>query len=100
MDGSWSCCSLLAAAGSQLCPGCTQELMGLSLELTPELRGAARALCDPEPHMVGASRYPGIAHLVLVAEWDGEDGAAVHLPHEELRHPMGRGAWLGSAQGQ
>jgi len=42
---------------------------------------------------------PGITHLVLVAGWDGEDGAAVHLPHEELGHAVRRGTRPGSAQG-
>lgn len=41
----------------------------------------------------------GITHLVLVAGWDGEDGAAVHLPHEELGHAVTRGIQLGSAKG-
>lgn len=45
------------------------------------------------------SPVPSITHLVLVARRDGEDGAAVHLPHEELGHPVTRGTRPGSAMG-
>lgn len=39
-------------------------------------------------------------HLVLVTGRDGEDGAAVHLPHEELGHAVGRGTQTGVSNGE
>lgn len=56
--------------------------LGLWAQPLPEPGLSAPA--HPETRAMGA----GITHLVLVAGWDGEDGAAVHLPHEELGHTV------------
>lgn len=70
-------------------------------ELDPRVRGCAPSPAGAE---TPAQRDPcagsSSTHLVLVAGWDGEDGAAVHLPHEELGHTVRRGTQPGSATGR
>lgn len=83
----------------------TRSSAGLGGELgIPHLGLGAQPL--PEPGL-STPAHPktrvmgvGITHLVLVAGWDGEDGAAVHLPHEELGHAVTRGIRLHSAKGE
>lgn len=76
----------------------TRSSAGLGGELgIPGLGPGAQPLPEPA-HPETRAMGTGIAHLVLVAGWDGEDGAAVHLPHEELGHAVTRGIREGSAE--